>query len=422
MTTMFNDQDITDVLQLEPILAAAEVFGLGFQGTQKERAQWIHDRLVRFRYSRLPRKQKRILKRYIHTVTGLSVDQIKKHIKAYRRGKKLCMPYQRHSIPVVYTDADRELLADVDNATGRLSGNLTAQFCANQFAAGDPAFLRMQRVSNTTIYRLRGSKRYQLRVLHVGKTKATTAAIGQRRKPRPNGIPGFIRVDTVHQGDLGKEKGVYHINLVDEVSQWEVLLAVEEISESVLKDVLEVAMLLLPFVIKNFHSDNGSEYINHTVAGLLEKLRIKQTKSRARHHNDNGLVEGKNAAVVRKEMGHWHIRGVYAPRINVFYRDHLIPYLNFYRPCYFPKRTTAKNGKVTVRYPRKNCMTPFQKLKSLTNWQQYLRPGVTAADLERQARAKTPLQAAQEKTAARERLFSIIIEKHPHTDFPAKMS
>lgn len=422
MTTMFNDKDITDVAQLEPILVATEVFGLGFSGTRKERAQWISERLARFRYRHLSRKKKRILRQYLRAVTELSKIQLKRHIKASKNGKKLCAVYSRHSIPIIYTDADRELLAEVDNATGRLSGNLTAQFCADQFTAGDAEFIRLQRVSSATIYRLRQSKRYTLRVLHVGKTKATTIGIGQRRKPKPKGIPGFLRVDTVHQGDLGKVKGVYHINLVDEVTQWEVLVAVEEISESTLKDVLEVAMLLFPYAIKNFHSDNGGEYINYTVAGLLEKLRIHQTKSRSRHSTDNGLVEGKNAAIVRKEMGHWHIRGVYAPRINVFYRDHLIPYLNFYRPCYFPKRTTAKNGKVTVHYPRKKCMTPYRKLRSLKNWQQYLRPGVTAEDLERQCRMKTPLQAAREKTAARNHLFSIIIEKHPDTDFPEKMS
>lgn len=422
MTTMFDDKDITDVTQLEPILSAAEVFGLGCSGTRKERATWIAERLLRFRYRALSRRKKRVLRQYLRAVTELSKKQMKRHIRAYKRGKKLCAPYKRHSLPIIYTDADRELLAEVDNATGRLSGNLTAQFCADQCTAGDAAFVRLHRVSKTTIYRLRQSKRYTLRVLHVGKTKATTVAIGQRRKPKPDGKPGFIRVDTVHQGDLGKVKGVYHINLVDEVIQWEVLVAVEEISESILKDVLEVAILLFPFIIKNFHSDNGGEYINYTVAGLLETLRIHQTKSRSRHSNDNGLVEGKNAAVVRKEMGHWHIRGIYAPRINVFYRDHLIPYLNFYRPCYFPKRTTTKNGKVTVRYPRKNCMTPYQKLRSLKNWQQYLRPGVTAEDLERCLRMKMPLQAAQEKTAAREQLFSIVIEKHPNTDFPEKMS
>lgn len=422
MTTMFDDKDITDVAQLEPVLAAAEVFGLGFGGTRKERAKWISERLLRFRYRTLSRKKKRVLRQYLRAVTGLSKKQMKRHIRAYKRGKKLCAPYQRHTLPIIYTDADRELLAEVDNATGRLSGNLTAQFCADQFATGDQEFVRLRHVSKTTIYRLRKSKRYTLRVLHVGRTKATTVAIGQRRKPTPDGIPGFLRVDTVHQGDLGKVKGVYHINLVDEVTQWEVLVAVEEISESVLEEVLEVAMLLFPFGIKNFHSDNGSEYINYTIATLLNKLHVGQTKSRSRHSNDNGLVEGKNAAVVRKEMGHWHIRGIYAPRINAFYRDHLIPYINFYRPCYFPKRMTAKNGKVTVRYPRKNCMTPYRKLQSLKNWQQYLRPGVTAEDFERQYHRKTPLQAAREKTAAREQLFSIIIEKHPNTDFPEKMS
>lgn len=419
---MFNDNDITDVANLEPFLNASEVFDLGFSGTRKQRAWWIYERLVRFGYQALARKEKGILLRYFRNATGLTDEAIDDHITAYKNGKQLCMSYERHALTTIYTDADRESLAKVDNATGRLSGNLTAQFCADQFTAGDAEFIRLQRVSKTTIYRLRKSKRYTLRVLHIGKTKATTVAIGQRRKPKPDGIPGFLRVDTVHQGDLGKMKGVYHINLVDEVTQWEVLVAVETISESVLEDVLEVAILLFPYVIKNFHSDNGREYINYTVAKLLEKLRIHQTKSRSRISNDNGLVEGKNAAVVRKEMGHWHIRGVYAPRINVFYRDHLIPYLNFYRPCYFPERKTAKNGKVTVKYPRKNCMTPYRKLQSLENWQQYLRPGVTAEDLERQCRMKTPLQAAQEKTAARDHLFSIIIEKHPDTDFPEKMS
>lgn len=419
---MFDDRDITDIDDLEPILSAADILELGFLGTRKDRAIWIYEHLVRFCYHTLSRKKKRILRQYLLVVTSLSKKQMKRYIRAYKHGKKLCSSYKRHSIPIVYTDADRELLAEVDNATGRLSGNLTAQFCADQYAVGDAAFSRLQRISKTTIYRLRQSKRYQLRVLHMGKTKSVSVPIGQRRKPQPNGMPGFLRVDTVHQGDLNKEKGVYHINLVDEVTQWEVLVAVEEISESNLKDVLVVAILLFPFVIKNFHSDNGGEYINYTVASLLEKLRICQTKSRSRHSNDNGLAETKNGWIVRKEMGHWHIRGVYASRINVFYRDHLIPYLNFYRPCYFPTRTTENGGKVKVNYPRKNCMTPYRKLLSLPNWQQYLRSGLTADGLNRQYRMKTPLEAAREKTAARNQLFAIILEKHPKTGFPSKMS
>jgi transposase InsO family protein len=58
---------------------------------------------------------------------------------------------------------------------------------------------------------------------------------------------------------------------------------------------------------RRFHSDNGSEFINHTAAKLLNKLLIEQTKSRPRHSNDNGLVESKNGAIARKRMRYTHI-------------------------------------------------------------------------------------------------------------------
>jgi hypothetical protein len=122
------------------------------------------------------------------------------------------------------------------------------------------------------MYRLRLTKHYSAQVISVSKTKSTSVSIGTRTRPRPNGVPGHIRVDTVHQGDVldtktGKNtKGVYHINLVDEVTQWEVVIAVEAISERFLLPVLEKALEIFPFVLVNFHSDNGSEFINSMVA------------------------------------------------------------------------------------------------------------------------------------------------------------
>ena len=47
--------------------------------------------------------------------------------------------------------------------------------------------------------------------------------IGERRRPDPQGQPGYLRVDTVHQGDRPGAKGVYHINAVDEVTQWQIV-------------------------------------------------------------------------------------------------------------------------------------------------------------------------------------------------------
>ena len=139
------------------------------------------------------------------------------------------------------------------------------------------------------------------------KTQSGKVNIGERRKPEPNGQPGYIRIDSVHQGGLDKQKGVYHINAVDEVTQFEVVGSVEKISERYLIPILEQMLDSFPFVIKGFHADNGSEYINRNVATLLQKLLIEFTRSRSRQANDNALAEGKNAAIVRKRFGYLHI-------------------------------------------------------------------------------------------------------------------
>ena len=93
------------------------------------------------------------------------------------------------------------------------------------------------------------------------------------------------------------------------------------------------------------HSDNGSEFINYNVARLLDKLLIEQTKSRAHHTGDNGLVETKNGAIIRKHIGYGHIDAPHAEAMDQFHRDHLNPYLNFHRPCAVPKVLTETNGK-----------------------------------------------------------------------------
>jgi len=126
--------------------------------------------------------------------------------------------------------------------------------------------------------------------------------------------------------------------------------ATEQISEAYLIPVLEAMLEQFPFRILGFHSDNGSEFINHKVAELLNKLLVEQTKSRPRHSNDNGLVEAKNGAVIRKHMGYGHIAAEHAEAINVFYQEHFNPYLNFHRPCGVPEVVVNRKGKQRRMY------------------------------------------------------------------------
>ena len=210
---------------------------------------------------------------------------------------------------------------------------------------GQTEYAALASISASHLYNLRKSTTHTRQRRHFQKTQPRRSSIGERRKPRPNGRPGYIRIDSVHQGDLDKQKGVYHINAVDEVTQFEVVCSVEKISERYLIPALQQLLDAFPFTLLGFHSDNGSEYINKMVAKLLEKLRIEFTKSRARQTNDNALAESKNGAVVRKIFGYSRIPQRWAPLINVFNQQHLNPYVNFHRPCFFPETRIDLKGK-----------------------------------------------------------------------------
>ncbi|MDO8412907.1 MAG: hypothetical protein Q7S51_03845 [Gallionellaceae bacterium] len=163
-----------------------------------------------------------------------------------------------------------------------------------------------------------------------------------------------------------------------------------------------------PFVILGFHADNGSEYINYQVAKLLEKLFIEFTKSLPRHSNDNALAESKNGAVVRKHLGYAHIPQQFAGKVNAFCAGFLNPYVNFHRPCFFPETITDAKGKERKKYRYEQMMTHYEKLKSLPEAKQYLKPGVTFKQLDAIASELSDNEAAAMLHKARQRLFQAI--------------
>jgi len=276
---------------------------------------------------------------------------------------------------------------------------------------GRKEYQNIANISVAHLYNLRAKKAYQRQALFLTKTKPSISNIGERAKPYPYGKPGYIRVDSVHQGDRDGQKGVYHINAVDEITQFEIVASVERINEACMIPVLEKLLQQFPFIIIEFHSDNGSEYINKLVAKLLNKLLIRFTKSRARQTNDNALVESKNGSVVRKIMGYAHIPQKYAEKINQFYSNFLNEYLNFHRPCFFPETVTDSKGKQKKVYRYQNMMTPYEKLKSIPEADSFLKKGITFVILDTIAMRISDNQAAERMVKARSNLFDIILEQ-----------
>lgn len=378
-----------------------------FEGAnRKEVYDWARQVLTEQQYHLQGKAGRGLLRCYLAKTTGLSRAQVTRLIGQYlRTGKVEAIGYLRRRFPSLYTWRDIELLAEVDEAHETLSGPATAKILYREFHEfGACEYERLARLSVAHLYNLRKSVTYRKRRVVYQPTRPTAVSIGERRKPDPQGRPGYLRVDTVHQGDQDGSKGVYHLNAVDEVTQWQVVGAVEQISETWLLPVLQAMLEQFPFLIRGFHSDNGSEYINHRVAKLLNKLLAEQTKSRPRHSNDNGLVECKNGAVVRKHMGYGHIRAAHAEAINEFYQEHFNPYLNFHRPCGVPEVVTGAKGKQRRIYPW--YATPWEILRQLPDLARHMKRGLTLEQMNQRAGAESDTASAKRMQKEKQKLFA----------------
>ena len=404
-----NDGNAQTIEQVRQFMGGSEA--LEFRALSVgEKYKWIEEVLIRFRYHRLKRVEKGVIRQYIERITGYSRSQVSRLITEHKqRGRIKQAPYRRHRFPRKYTPAEVMLLAKTDELHGWLSGPATKKIMEREYEVyGHTEFENISRISVAHLYNLRRSNVYRGISKRYTRTRPVVSRIGERGKPEAKGMPGYIRVDTVHQGDMNDSKGVYHINAVDEVTQWEIVASVERISEAYLVPVLEIMLAQFPFLIRGFHSDNGSEFVNSIVAQLLNKLLIRFTKSRPRHSNDNGLVEFKNGSVVRKQLGDAYIPQSCAELLNGFNREFFNPYINFHRPCFFPVSVVDIKGKIKKTYPYKEVMTPYGKLKSLTQAENYLRPGVTFEQLETIAKQMSDNQFAERMVNARSNLFQQI--------------
>lgn len=407
MVIDMDESRLQTISQLSAFLAGTLEVQFNIPDSDDRRYAHIVSVAQRFRYARLNRPDKGVVLRYLQRTSGYSRAHVNRLLARVVEGQTLNKRYR--------APADALLLAQVDLAHGCLSGPATVHLLQRAFTVyGDARFERLATLSVSHLYNLRRSKTYLNQRVSLNKTRAVVSPIGVRRAPRPEGCPGFIRIDSVHQGDLDGTKGVYHINAVDIVTQWEVVATCERISEAYLLPVLKDLMDQFPFKILGFHSDNGTEYINKTVAALLEKMRVEQTKSRSRHSNDNALAESKNGAVVRKAFGYSHIPQRFASVINVFCREHLNPYVNLHRPSHFAKEVVDAKGKIRKTYPKELIQTPLNKLASLAGVDVFLRKGITLAQLQAKAREQTDLDAATAMNLARLKLFDLF-NRRPKT-------
>ena len=253
MQLIMNDKQLQTIEQVKQFLEGSEA--IEFWGlTTEERYCWIKEVLIRFKYHCLKRDEKGVIRRYIERITGYSRAQVSRLIRRYKQtGQLKKMEYGRHRFPRKYTPSEVGLLAKTDELHEWLSGPATKKIMGREYEVyGHSEFGNISRISVAHLYNLRRSNTYRNITRRFTKTKPSVSRIGERAKPDPKGQPGYIRIDTVHQGDFNGRKGIYHINAVDEVTQWEIVASVEKISEAYLMPVLESMLAQFPF-IRGFH-------------------------------------------------------------------------------------------------------------------------------------------------------------------------
>jgi hypothetical protein len=357
MKITMNDSRINSIAQLKAFVNGTKCFEMRLD-TIEQKYQLISKTVKKFNYQKLNKKDKHVVKLYLKQVTHYKKAQLNRLIQRAIKGTLKRKQYQRKHSYCKYTSKDIKLLEKTDALHRRLNRFATKEILRREAEIfKHKEFSHIAQISASHIDNLRQTTSY--RQFWVNGTKPRQVSIAQTKEPEPNGKPGSIRVDTVHQRE------VYYINAVCEITQWEVVSCIPQISERYLLPALTRQLKQFPFVIFNFHSDRGSEFINHTVAKLLNKLLIEQTKSRSRHTNDNALVESKNGSVIRKNMGYVHINFQAAEMVSDFCTNYLNPYLNYHRPCLYPTDEKIDHkGRIHTVYGQ--VTTPYEKLKEVS--------------------------------------------------------
>ncbi|WP_342316410.1 DDE-type integrase/transposase/recombinase [Lysobacter sp. FW306-1B-D06B] len=323
MIISLDESRIRTIEQVRAVLDGTRTSDLAPAADRHARYGWIATVLALLSYRQLKRADRGWVRRYLRHLSGFSRAQVTRAIQRWLAFKPLCRTPRRPSNAYArrYAEADLDALAEVEREYGRLSGSATVVVLRRMYQVYcDECFVRLQHLSVSHLYNLRRSVAYQAR--HTVRTKTRSVrkatAIAVRRAPAPDNRPGFIRIDSVHQGDFRGRWSVYHINAVDCFTQWQVVATVPSLKREHMLPTLRAMLAQFPFQFRGFHSDGGSEYVNYDVAAMLEQERIAFTRSRPRRCNDNALVEAKNGVVVRRQFGYSYVPAERAEQFNAF--------------------------------------------------------------------------------------------------------
>ena len=177
--------------------------------------------------------------------------------------------------------------------------------------------------------------------------------------------PGSVEADTVaHCDDSTEGDYVNSLTFTELYSGWTENRAVwNKSAESVLVQVKALEQVV-PYGMKDFHTDNGGEFLNWALHRHLtgRAARMPWTRSRAYRKNDNAHCEQKNWTHVRQLFGHERFgHAELVPLMNDLYAKEWSQFTNHFKPTFKLLKREKKNGR-TKRIYEAAPQTPYQRL------------------------------------------------------------
>lgn len=190
-------------------------------------------------------------------------------------------------------------------------------------------------------------------------------AVPTRSGPPDTSRLGSVEADTVaHCDDSTEGDYVNSLTFTELYSGWTENRAIwNKSGESVLIQLRELERSV-PFVMKDFHTDNGGEFLNWALHRYLtgRAVKLPWTRSRAYRKNDNAHCEQKNWTHVRQLFGHDRFEHPeLVPLMNDLYGQEWSQFTNHFKPTFKLSRREKKGGK-TRRVYEPNPQTPYQRL------------------------------------------------------------
>lgn len=190
-------------------------------------------------------------------------------------------------------------------------------------------------------------------------------AVPTRSGPPNTTRPGSVEADTVaHCDDSTEGDYVHSLTFTELFSGWTENRAVWNKSAEAVRVELRALEQVVPFDMTDFHTDNGTEFLNWALYRHLtrRKTRMPWTRSRAYRKNDNAHCEQKNWTHVRQLFGHERFgHPELVPLMNDLYAQEWSQYTNHFKPTFKLSKREKHNGK-TKRIYEKTPQTPYQRL------------------------------------------------------------